>query len=73
MGEREEYFVKDLNRLWIEYDKQNDILYLNFGEEVEEADEEILVDEDVAIRVKDKRVVSIMVMNFSEKLGIPLY
>lgn len=73
MGEREEYFVKDLNRLWIEYDKQNDILYLNFGEEVEEADEEILVDEDVAIRVKDKRIVSIMVMNFSEKLGIPLY
>lgn len=73
MEASEGYLVKNLDKLWIEYDKQNDILYLNFGEDVEEADEEILVDGDVAIRVKERKVVSIMIMNFSEKLGVQFY
>ena len=68
------YSVKDLDKIWIEYDKQNDILYINFGYDIEEADEEFLSkDEDIIVRIKDGRVVSIMIMNFSGKAGIMIY
>lgn len=64
--------LKGLNDLWLEYDRQNDILYLNFGEYVEEADEEIMSGDDIVIRIKDNRVVSIMIMNFMEKIGVTI-
>ncbi len=68
------YSVKDLDKIWIEYDKQNDILYINFGYDIEEADEEFLSkDEDIIVRIKNGRVVSIMIMNFSGKAGIMIY
>ncbi len=68
------YSIKDLDKIWIEYDKQNDILYINFGYDIEEADEEFLSkDEDIVVRIKDGRVVSIMIMNFSGKAGIMIY
>jgi len=68
------YSIKDLDKIWIEYDKQNDILYINFGYDIEEADEEFLSkDEDIIVRIKDGRVVSIMIMNFSGKAGIMIY
>jgi len=68
----EDYRLRDLNNLWLEYDRQNDILYLNFGEYVEEADEEIMSGDDIVIRIKDNRVVSIMIMNFMEKIGVTI-
>ncbi|QOR95097.1 DUF2283 domain-containing protein [Thermosphaera chiliense] len=56
--------------MWIEYDKQNDILYLNFATEIGDADEEVLSEDgDVVFRLKEGRLVSIMVLNFSEKIG----
>ncbi len=68
------YSIKDLDKIWIEYDKQNDILYINFGYDIEDADEEFLSkDEDIIVRIKDGRVVSIMIMNFSGKAGIMIY
>ncbi len=72
--ETKTYSIKDLDKIWIEYDKQNDILYINFGYDIEEADEEFLSkDEDIIVRIKDGRVVSIMIMNFSGKAGIMIY
>ncbi len=67
-----EYSIGNLNRVWLEYDRQNDILYINFGEHVEEADEEVMSGEDIVLRIKDNQIVSIMIMNFMEKIGITI-
>jgi len=72
--ETKTYTISDLDKIWVEYDKQNDILYINFGYDIEEADEEFLSkDEDIVVRIKNGRVVSIMIMNFSGKAGIMIY
>ncbi|OYT40320.1 MAG: hypothetical protein B6U89_02550 [Desulfurococcales archaeon ex4484_58] len=67
------YHIGDLENIWFEYDRQNDILYINFGYDIEDADEEFLSGEDVIVRIKNKRVVSIMIMNFMEKIGVTIY
>ncbi len=72
-GKGIEYKISDLDKIWIEYDRQNDILYINFGYDIEDADEEFLSGEDIIVRIKAGRVVSITIMNFSEKAGILVY
>ncbi len=66
------YEISDLDKLWLEYDRQNDVLYINFGYESGEADEEVLVGDDIVIRIKNKRVVGITIMNFSSKANITI-
>lgn len=69
-----EYRISDLDKIWMEYDRQNDILYINFGYDIEDADEEFLSgDGDIVVRIKNRRVVSIMIMNFSDKANIIVY
>lgn len=69
-----EFKIRDLDKIWMEYDRQNDILYINFGYDIEDADEEFLSGNgDIIVRIKDGRVVSLMIMNFSEKAGIIVY
>jgi len=64
------YFIENLGNVWIEYDRQNDILYLHFAAEVGDADEEVLSEDgDVVFRLKEGRLISVMVLNFSEKIG----
>jgi len=70
VSEKVEYKLGNVEDLWLEYDRQNDVLYLNFTANVEDADEEVLVGEDVVLRIKDGRVISIMIMKFLEKLGL---
>lgn len=72
-NENKEFGIRDLDKIWMEYDRQNDILYINFGYDIEDADEEFLSGQDIVVRIKNGRVVSIMVMNFSEKAGIIVY
>ncbi|MEM0356043.1 MAG: DUF2283 domain-containing protein [Desulfurococcaceae archaeon] len=72
-NEERTYIISDLEKLWLDYDRQNDILYINIGEEVEDADEEILIGGDIAVRIKDKKIISIMIMKFMEKLGLTIY
>ena len=71
-SEEEKYVLADVKNVWFEYDRQNDILYINFGTDIEDADEEILSGEDIVLRIKNKRVLSIMVMGFMEKIGITI-
>ncbi|MCD6488348.1 MAG: DUF2283 domain-containing protein [Desulfurococcales archaeon] len=75
MGEKSsiEYKIADIDKIWIEYDRQNDILYINFGYDIEDADEEVLSGEDIIVRIKHGRVVSLTIMNFSEKANIIVY
>lgn len=67
-----EFVVADLENLWFEYDRSGDTLYINFGEDVEDVDEALLVGDDIVIRIKNGRIVSITVNNFSKKAGIEL-
>lgn len=64
-----EYTVRDIDKLWLEYDSRNDILYINFGYDIEDADEELLLENDVVVRIKQGRVVGISIFNFSAKIG----
>lgn len=61
--------IEDLEKLWLEYDSRNDILYINFGYDIEDADEEVLLENDTVIRIKTGRVVGITVFNFSSRIG----
>lgn len=61
-----------MEHIWLEYDKQTDILYINFGYDVEDADESILTESNVVVRIKNNRVVSLTIFDFSKKVGIDL-
>ncbi|HWQ17032.1 MAG TPA: DUF2283 domain-containing protein [Sulfolobales archaeon] len=67
-----EFIVSDLEDIWLEYDRSSDILYINFGDDVEDIDEALLVGEDIVARIKGGRLVSITINNFSKKAGIEL-
>ena len=67
-GGGKEFKLRNVDSLWVEYDRQNDILYLNFG--MEDADESFMVDEDIAVSIKSGYIVGIMIMNFSRRAGL---
>lgn len=71
-GEKEvkEYKLASIDRIWFEYDKQNDILYINFGLDVEDADEEFLTEDNIVVRIKNGRVVSLTVFEFSKRVNL---
>lgn len=58
----------NIGHVWFDYDSQNDILYVNFGDGEEEAEEEVLVDSDVVVRIKQDRMLGLMVLEFSKKI-----
>lgn len=60
--------ISDLRKLWIEYDKQNDILYFVFSDE--EPDESIMIEDDIIVSLKGDRLVSISVYNFSKRVNL---
>ncbi len=61
--------IADTRNIWFEYDHQNDILYINFGTDLEDADSEILLENDIVLRIKQGKLVSITVFDFSSKIG----
>ncbi|MDW7969820.1 MAG: DUF2283 domain-containing protein [Sulfolobales archaeon] len=65
-----ELVLGDLKDIWFEYDRQNDILYINFGYDVEDADESLLTESNVVVRIKSGRVVSLTIFDFSKKIGL---
>ncbi|MEB3760031.1 MAG: DUF2283 domain-containing protein [Desulfurococcales archaeon] len=60
--------IADIEKLWIEYDKQSDILYINFG--TEEPDESIMIGDDVVVGIKDDKIVGITIFEFSKRAGL---
>lgn len=68
--ETKEYRLASIDRIWFEYDKQNDILYINFGLDIEDADEEFLTDDNIVVRIKNGRVVSLTVFEFSKRVNL---
>ncbi|MCI4397152.1 MAG: DUF2283 domain-containing protein [Thermoprotei archaeon] len=61
--------IGDLKNIWFEYDSRNDILYINFGYDIEEADEEILLENDIVVRIKKGNIIGMTVFDFSKKIG----
>jgi len=55
---------------WFEYDRQSDILYIYFEKDVEDADEEVLIGDNIVYRIKDGRIISVMIMDFLKNLGL---
>jgi len=73
MGEERKFTdlkIGDVNNVWFEYDRQNDILYINFGYDIEDADESILTENDVVVRIKNGRVVSLTVFDFAKRVNL---
>ena len=70
---KRELMIADVEHIWLEYDRQNDILYINFGYDVEDADESFLTENDIVVRIKNGKVVSLTIFDFSRKVGIEQY
>jgi len=51
------------------YDSSTDILYIDFMPEFEEAEETILIGDNVILRIKDGRLLGLTVMEFTKLLG----
>ncbi len=58
----------DVTKMWIDYDRQNDILYIGFGRE--DAEESIMVDDDIVVGISNGRVVGITIFNFAKRIGL---
>ncbi len=69
---KKDLLIGDINKIWFEYDRQNDILYINFGYDIEDADESILTENDIGVRIKGNRVVSLTVFDFSKRIDLEL-
>jgi uncharacterized protein YuzE len=73
MGDAEtkerELRIGDVDQLWFEYDRQTDILYINFGYDIEEVDEALLTENNVVVRITGGRVVSLTVFDFMKRIG----
>ena len=72
LSKKKELPIGDVEHIWFEYDRQNDILYINFGYDVEDADESFLTENDIVVRIKNGRIVSLTVFDFSKKIGVEL-
>ncbi|MEB3861807.1 MAG: DUF2283 domain-containing protein [Desulfurococcales archaeon] len=70
MEKVKELKLGDVTKMWIEYDKRNDILYIGFGRE--DAEESIMVDDDIVVGISGDRVIGITIFNFSRKVGMDL-
>lgn len=56
------------NNIWLSYDEEADVLYLNF-KKPNHADDSELLDNDVLVRYEGEEVVGMTVMNASRKTG----
>lgn len=62
--------LANVEKIWFEYDKQNDILYINFGYDIEDADESLLTEDNIVIRIKNGKIVSFTVFDFLKRIGV---
>lgn len=62
--------VLQLNQknIWLSYDEEADVLYINF-KKPSHADDSELLDNDVVVRYENNEVVGMTIMNASRKVG----
>jgi uncharacterized protein YuzE len=54
------------NNIWLSYDKEADVLYLNF-KKPSHADDSELLDTDIIVRYENDEIIGLTVMNASKK------
>ncbi len=59
------YPLASIEDVWVGYDRSSDTLYIVFGRE--EAEESILVGDNIVINVSKGRVVGITIMEFKKR------
>ncbi|MEM0066154.1 MAG: DUF2283 domain-containing protein [Sulfolobales archaeon] len=71
MSESRRVFVlENIDKVLVDYDRNTDTLNIVFGEGSEEAEEAILVENDVGYRIKDNKVIGITIYNLLKRFGI---
>jgi len=55
------------NNIWLSYDQEADVLYLNF-KKPSHADDSELLDNDIIVRYENEEVVGLTVLNASKKV-----
>ncbi len=58
-----------VKHIWVDYDEEADVLYLNF-KKPSRADDSMLTDDDVIIRYEDGEVIGITVLHASKRKSI---
>ena len=53
------------SRLWVDFDKEADVLYVNFGQP-QKADDSILGDDDIIRRKRNGKIVGLTMLNASQ-------
>ena len=56
------------NNIWLSYDEEADVLYLNF-KKPSHADDSELLDNDILVRYENDEIVGLTVMNASKKVN----
>lgn len=54
------------SRIWTDYDKEADVLYINF-KKPSHADDSKLMDDDVIIRYEEGEIIGITILNASKR------
>ncbi len=57
--------IEDLSKLWIEYDRQTDTLYLYFGKE--EAEESLMLENDIIVLLRNKKLIGLIINDFGSR------
>ncbi len=66
---KKKYYIDDVEKIVFEYDKQSDILYIHFADPSEDAEEALMTENEIIIRIKDGRILSMTILDFSKKSG----
>ncbi len=56
------------SRIWTTYDKQADVLYVNF-KKPSHADDSQLTDDDIIVRYEEGQIVGITILNASKRVS----
>jgi len=59
--------VSELEKLDVDYDETGDVLYVSFGPPIPASDSRVL-DNDIVVRFKGKRIIGITVPSFRKRL-----
>ncbi|MCC6060745.1 MAG: DUF2283 domain-containing protein [Acidilobaceae archaeon] len=59
------YPLASIEDVWVEYDRSSDTLHILFGKE--EAEESILVDDNIIINVSKGRIIGITITEFKRR------
>lgn len=62
-------FIKYPN-LWSNYDKQADVLYVNFSKPAKKADNTIITDDDIILRYMNNNLIGLTFLHVSEQYSM---